>query len=474
MGEAAPKDGSMEDILASIRKIINGQSEEPALEPEPARRAEPSQETPGTAAHAPVSEGTAERPTTPKNPSDADVSKSGSLAGLAESVQRGSSFADSGTQAPRHGGGGLAALKQSLSLPTETEVERDEATGTDAPKAGSLADLQAKLARGAVSPATPSENVEDGPAVKSELAHQEVLPGNLLESASADDHATMAEQEKEEPQGMSLKDLAAKLNSKAGNDQLPDADRSKDPDDRFDRPASEAIGQPDNKAAPEDIDQEGERGSLASIAAMAARGDVSDHQSTLTDSGQESDGGMAETVAPPPRKSLSEIAFEQTGEPQGANSIDALKRDDRPPTAPMEKTQAASEGAPEAETHRPVTSGTEAAVDIEEQATSADHVRQTSMVDASDGAPADDLAAEVADEGLAQSEAAFKEALVSPETSNAVAASVARLRSAIANKEAAKVEALLKPMLKEWLDDHLPEMVERIVQVEIERIASEG
>jgi cell pole-organizing protein PopZ len=33
---------------------------------------------------------------------------------------------------------------------------------------------------------------------------------------------------------------------------------------------------------------------------------------------------------------------------------------------------------------------------------------------------------------------------------------------------------MLRPMLKEWLDDHLPDVVERLVRAEIERVARGG
>jgi cell pole-organizing protein PopZ len=36
------------------------------------------------------------------------------------------------------------------------------------------------------------------------------------------------------------------------------------------------------------------------------------------------------------------------------------------------------------------------------------------------------------------------------------------------------VKEMLKPMLKTWLDDNLPPMVERLVRAEIERVARGG
>jgi uncharacterized protein len=61
--------------------------------------------------------------------------------------------------------------------------------------------------------------------------------------------------------------------------------------------------------------------------------------------------------------------------------------------------------------------------------------------------------------------------IVSPATSRMVSQSIDRLKAAVADDTSAKVEQVLRPMLKEWLDKHLPAMVERIVREEIERIA---
>ena len=36
------------------------------------------------------------------------------------------------------------------------------------------------------------------------------------------------------------------------------------------------------------------------------------------------------------------------------------------------------------------------------------------------------------------------------------------------------VRELLRPMLKEWLDDHLPPLVERLVKDEIARLVARG
>jgi cell pole-organizing protein PopZ len=67
-------------------------------------------------------------------------------------------------------------------------------------------------------------------------------------------------------------------------------------------------------------------------------------------------------------------------------------------------------------------------------------------------------------------ESQFREALVAPETDEIVSASMRRLKRAIEDSDAAKIETMLRPMLSQWLDKNLPDIVERIVQKEIDRI----
>ncbi|MEZ5800508.1 MAG: DUF2497 domain-containing protein, partial [Nitratireductor sp.] len=67
---------------------------------------------------------------------------------------------------------------------------------------------------------------------------------------------------------------------------------------------------------------------------------------------------------------------------------------------------------------------------------------------------------------------AFREALVSPSAEKAVSGSIERLKKNFSDHSAAQVEAVLRPMLREWLDDNLPSLVERIVREEISRIAA--
>jgi cell pole-organizing protein PopZ len=73
---------------------------------------------------------------------------------------------------------------------------------------------------------------------------------------------------------------------------------------------------------------------------------------------------------------------------------------------------------------------------------------------------------------------ATNEVLLSPETNAAVSAAFGSLASTILSQNARTIEDLvqemLRPMLKAWLDDNLPGLVERMVRAEIERVARGG
>ncbi|MBV1704291.1 MAG: DUF2497 domain-containing protein [Hyphomicrobiales bacterium] len=65
--------------------------------------------------------------------------------------------------------------------------------------------------------------------------------------------------------------------------------------------------------------------------------------------------------------------------------------------------------------------------------------------------------------------------LVSRTTGDSVAASFGALNATLAAPSPEKIEAMsrdmLRPLLKSWLDDHLPALVERLVRAEIERVS---
>jgi cell pole-organizing protein PopZ len=69
-------------------------------------------------------------------------------------------------------------------------------------------------------------------------------------------------------------------------------------------------------------------------------------------------------------------------------------------------------------------------------------------------------------------------ALISPSTDASVASSFQSLATSMFLRDsdliARTAREMLRPMLKQWLDDNLPVMVERLVRAEIERVARGG
>lgn len=75
-------------------------------------------------------------------------------------------------------------------------------------------------------------------------------------------------------------------------------------------------------------------------------------------------------------------------------------------------------------------------------------------------------------------EEALSEHLLSEQSDASIASAFRDLTASIALPDSDMIEAatreLLRPMLKDWLDDNLPVMVERLVRAEIERVARGG
>ncbi len=86
-------------------------------------------------------------------------------------------------------------------------------------------------------------------------------------------------------------------------------------------------------------------------------------------------------------------------------------------------------------------------------------------------APRPSAAANAADRGGAEPQSS----LMSPQTDSAVAAAFGRLADTILSRDPKTLEDLVKemlrPMLKDWLDDNLPVLVEKLVREEIERVS---
>ncbi|MFN5687027.1 PopZ family protein, partial [Bradyrhizobium sp.] len=68
-----------------------------------------------------------------------------------------------------------------------------------------------------------------------------------------------------------------------------------------------------------------------------------------------------------------------------------------------------------------------------------------------------------------------KQPILAPSTVNAVESAFNALANTVLSNNARTLEDLVKemlrPMLKSWLDDNLPALVERIVKAEIERVS---
>ena len=81
----------------------------------------------------------------------------------------------------------------------------------------------------------------------------------------------------------------------------------------------------------------------------------------------------------------------------------------------------------------------------------------------------------VASESTADLAPPDEEPLLSPEANEAVAASFGAFSATLAARSAEVADGLvremLRPMLKQWLDENLPAMVERLVRAEIQRVA---
>ncbi len=78
----------------------------------------------------------------------------------------------------------------------------------------------------------------------------------------------------------------------------------------------------------------------------------------------------------------------------------------------------------------------------------------------------------------AEARADVQPGLLSPQSDAAVASAFGRLANTILSRDARTLEDLvgdmLRPMLKEWLDDNLPVLVEKLVREEIERVSRGG
>jgi cell pole-organizing protein PopZ len=147
---------------------------------------------------------------------------------------------------------------------------------------------------------------------------------------------------------------------------------------------------------------------------------------------------------------------------------------------PADTTHAPSTAAPASPRYGPMASGLSAehvaGRPVHEPASSEKTAASPDPVSAAELPPAAARTTDVPSEdaGSDAEAGAFREALVAPSTQTAVGGSLDRLKKSAMGDIDARVEAILRPMLREWLDDNLPQLVESIVRDEIERIARES
>lgn len=114
---------------------------------------------------------------------------------------------------------------------------------------------------------------------------------------------------------------------------------------------------------------------------------------------------------------------------------------------------------------------------VETYAPEQPQVRHVEMADAMPAPATESLSAtnetslEQTAQAVVEEEMAFRGALMSPSADGAVSGAFDRLKRSAMDDMDAKTEAILRPMLREWLDENLPKMVERLVREEIERVA---
>lgn len=138
------------------------------------------------------------------------------------------------------------------------------------------------------------------------------------------------------------------------------------------------------------------------------------------------------------------------------------------PQAPVEEPMSMNEIAQSATMEQP-SGASEPQMRVEmAQATPAPDTTTASLVA---GGIAGSAISSASLETMVEEEMAFKGALMSPRANGEVAGAFDRLKRSAMDDVDAKTEAILRPMLREWLDENLPNMVERLVREEIERVA---
>ncbi len=173
------------------------------------------------------------------------------------------------------------------------------------------------------------------------------------------------------------------------------------------------------------------------------------------------------TAPPQKASSLADIAASVKAQDMSASSQPA----ETPVPSPQPPAAPAVPAAAEAENKAPEPAKAETKIEMAEAkpapAPAPEPVKQQVPEPKAEKPPA--AVAENAEGEMEES--AFKGALMSPSSNTLVSDSFERLKRSVMDDLDAKTEAILRPMLREWLDENLPTMVERMVREEIERVA---
>ena len=175
-----------------------------------------------------------------------------------------------------------------------------------------------------------------------------------------------------------------------------------------------------------------------------------------------------------------ETAEEDASAALGQDDIDAMLASfDAPPVPkpePLEKPQAAPKPAPEAKAPLSRPTIVESAPEPDSQMDDLDVFELTDEMTAEPELEPEPLA--FTPRTASAPREAIAERLISEPAGEAVNAAFGSLAHTILSQNARTlddlVKEMLRPMLKAWLDDNLPPLVERLVRHEIERVARGG
>ena len=424
MAEAAVKDTSMEDILASIRKIINSDSkleDKPAAQPASAEA--PPAAAPATAA--PGGSGSA----------IAASGETGNAGNAAEAAVPGS------PQAAREAAAVVAAVRREMQPDTPPANQpASPSAAYVAPETEPASAPAVETAHGA-SPAAASQagassdlalEPETGVSVSPAEKHS---PAPATPAASATQRPSLAELARE----LRLKGSAS---AHTPNSQPPAAAVSVPQEDAAE--ATHSIGatsaEPDQEAQLEQSELLGE----------TFLDEIGAEEAGLDETGPEEVGIEEASIE---EASIEETTFDEAG------LDEAFEAEQR----------RAAEFAREP--------GEPILVEVEPDEVEALRSEPESSLQAVSEAPSQEFEHATAPVQAVETEAEVSvghadpaASLVSPVTEAAVNSSIELLKQSIAGNEAARVEAVLRPMLKEWLDSNLPGLVEKIVREEIARL----